>query len=154
MRRICNETLALNGYRDELKPVFKSTISQFMTIVYSVGYDNKEQSVTKQSLSSHPVGTKSGVTWDQDGTKLGLSWDEVEKLFVALQNPCPMSELKDLYGWKNTTKFKDKYISPLIIENLVRMTIPDKPTSPNQRYCLTDFGKTIHESRKNPLSER
>ncbi len=65
-----------------------------------------------------------------------------------------MSELKDLYGWKNTTKLKDKYISPVIIENLVRMTIPDKPTSPNQQYCLTDWGVTILESRKQSLSEK
>ena len=29
---------ALDGYREELKPVFKSSVSQFMTVLYSVEY--------------------------------------------------------------------------------------------------------------------
>lgn len=39
LKRICNETKALNGYREELKPVFKSTASQFMTTIYSMEYE-------------------------------------------------------------------------------------------------------------------
>ena len=33
--RICNETKALEGYKDELKPVFKSTPTQFQTIIFA-----------------------------------------------------------------------------------------------------------------------
>ena len=35
LSRICNETKALEGYKDELKPVFKSTPTQFQTIIYA-----------------------------------------------------------------------------------------------------------------------
>ena len=35
LTRICNETKALDGYRDELKPKFKSTPTQFQTIIYA-----------------------------------------------------------------------------------------------------------------------
>ncbi len=35
LTRICNETKALKGYKDELKPTFNSTPSQFQTIIYS-----------------------------------------------------------------------------------------------------------------------
>lgn len=35
LTRICNETMALDGYKDELKPVFKSTPTQFQTIIYA-----------------------------------------------------------------------------------------------------------------------
>ena len=38
LKKICNETKALDGYREELKPVFKSSVSQFMTVLYSVEY--------------------------------------------------------------------------------------------------------------------
>ncbi len=38
LKRIMNETRVLDGYRDELRPVFKSTASQFMTIIYSTQY--------------------------------------------------------------------------------------------------------------------
>ena len=124
------------AFKEERKPVFKSTATQFMTIIYSMEYEP-----TDQQGEQH--GTKLGLSWDQVGTKLGLSWDEVEKLFIALQEPKSMGELKDLYGWSNTTKFKAKYVSPLIEKKIVGMTLPDKPTSPKQKYFLTDSGKAL-----------
>lgn len=35
LARICNETKALDGYRDELKPVFKSAPTQFQTTLFA-----------------------------------------------------------------------------------------------------------------------
>ena len=35
LTRICNETKALDGYRDELKPIFKSTPTQFQTTIFA-----------------------------------------------------------------------------------------------------------------------
>ena len=35
LTRICNETQALDGYKNELKPVFKSTPTQFQTIIFA-----------------------------------------------------------------------------------------------------------------------
>lgn len=35
LTRICNETKALEGYTDELKPMFKSTPAQFQTIIFA-----------------------------------------------------------------------------------------------------------------------
>ena len=35
LTRICNETKSLEGYRDELRPVFKSTPTQFQTIIFA-----------------------------------------------------------------------------------------------------------------------
>ncbi len=52
---ICNETKALEGYRDELKPVFKSTPTQFQTIIFAstgtpnVGDHDGDVSETKLS---------------------------------------------------------------------------------------------------------
>ena len=138
LKRICNETKALDGYKDELKPVFRSTSSQFMTTIYSMGYEPKN----KQD-EQYQDGIKSGLSWEQVGTKIGLGWDEVEKLFIALQEPKTMTQLKDLYQWSNTTKFRTKYVSPLIEAQFVGMSLPNKPTSPKQRYFLTDNGKAL-----------
>ena len=138
LKRICNETKALEGYKDELKPVFRSTSSQFMTTIYSMGYKPKN----KQD-EQYQDGIKSGLSWEQVGTKIGLGWDEVENLFIALQEPKTMTELKELYQWSNTTKFRAKYVSPLIEAQFVGMTLPNKPTSPKQRYFLTDNGKAL-----------
>lgn len=138
LKRICNETKFLEGYKEELKPVFRSTTSQFMTTIYSMAYET----IGRQDEQCQ-TGTKPGLSWEQVGTKMGLRWEEVVKLFMALQNQRTMTELKDLYHWANTTKFRTKYITPLIEAQLVGMTFPDKPTSPNQRYFLTDSGKAL-----------
>lgn len=137
LKRICNETKKLESYKADRMPVFKSTSSQFMTIIYSMEYEKQN---TMNSLRAE---TKLGLSWEQVGTKLGLSWDEVEKLFVTLQRPTSISDLKTLHGWSNSSKFKAKYVTPLIEAQLVCMTHPDKPTSPNQRYLLTENGKLL-----------
>lgn len=90
---------------------------------------------------------------------MGLSWDDVEKLFIALQEPQTMVDLKELYQWSNTTKFKAKYVVPLIEEEFVDMTLPDKPTSPKQRYFLTEKGKALlanetHNINASELTEK
>ena len=59
LKRICNETKVLDGYKEELKPVFKSTTSQFVTTIYSMEYEPKDQQNEQK----------------QQGTKPGLSWD-------------------------------------------------------------------------------
>ncbi len=67
LKRIYNETKALESCREDRKPVFKSSSSQFMTIIYSMEYETVDTSkhtgkdtgnVTKLSLSSHQVVTK------------------------------------------------------------------------------------------------
>lgn len=40
LRRICNETRALEGYKEELRPVFKSTVSHFMTTIWRMAEDS------------------------------------------------------------------------------------------------------------------
>ena len=54
LTRICNETRALDGYKEELKPVFKSTPTQFQTIIFA-------------SADTHNVGDNGG---DVSGIKL------------------------------------------------------------------------------------
>lgn len=149
LKRICNETKKLESYKADRMPVFKSTSNQFMTIIYSMEYENRN------AMDSFQVETKMGLSWEQVGTKLGLSWEEVEKLFVTLQLPTSISDLKILYGWSNTSKFKAKYVTPLIEAQLVCMTHPDKPTSPNQRYLLTENGESLlaNETNKTDAEE-
>jgi predicted transcriptional regulator len=46
-------------------------------------------------------------------------------------------------GLSNRTKFKNKYINPLIDGGLLEMTIPDKPNSSLQKYRITELGKRL-----------
>ena len=77
---------------------------------------------------------KSALSWHQVSTKLALGWSDVEPL---------LKMLREAMGWKDATKFKRKYLNPLIESGLVELSIPDKPTSPNQRYRLTEKGKAL-----------
>ncbi len=47
----------------------------------------------------------------------------------------------EAFSWSDRTKFRKKYLNPLIGEGLLEMTIPDKPQSSLQRYRLTAKGK-------------
>jgi ATP-dependent DNA helicase RecG len=64
LKKICNETKNLKTYKEDRKPVFKSTATQFMTIIYSMEYEPSNQ-------QNEQHGIKLGLSWDQAGTKLG-----------------------------------------------------------------------------------
>ena len=61
LTRICNETKALEGYKEELKPAFKSTPAQFQTILYvaadtqNVGDHDGDGSETKLTERQHKI---------------------------------------------------------------------------------------------------
>ena len=45
-----------------------------------------------------------------------------------------LKEIIEYFGYKNARGFREKYINPLLKENNLKQTIPDKPTSRNQKY--------------------
>ena len=65
LKRICNETKALEAFKDDRRPVFKSSPSQFMTIIYSVDYKDAGQVAGKETYNV----TKQSLSWDQVVTK-------------------------------------------------------------------------------------
>ena len=46
-------------------------------------------------------------------------------------------------GRTNRTKFRDQVLKPLLAEDLLALTVPEKPTSSLQKYRLTDKGRTL-----------
>ena len=53
------------------------------------------------------------------------------------------SELQERLNLLDREYFRKKYLKPAIEEGLVALTIPDKPTSANQKYYLTEKGKKL-----------
>ncbi len=101
------------------------------------------EQITLQAPRKHHASTKSAPSWDQAGTKLGLSWDQAEKVLLKCKKSARIEELMDIFGWSNRTKFRNKFITPLIEEDLLQMTLPNKHTSPNQEYVITEKGKKL-----------
>jgi len=62
--------------------------------------------------------------------------ESVQKLLAAMEYDIPYTgkALMEKMGLKSKEGFRRNYLRPAIDLNLIRMTIPDKPNSRNQRY--------------------
>lgn len=86
-------------------------------------------------------------TGKQDGTKLGLSQEQVDVLRQCTI-PRATKELMLLAKRTNRTKYRDQVLAPLMKDGYIALTIPDKPTSSNQKYILTDKGRGLFRQGK------
>jgi len=86
----------------------------------------------------------------QVGTKLGLSRDQVQIIHNLLKDRA-ITDLMELLGRANRTKFRDQILNPLIRAGLVEMTIPNKPRSSKQKYRLTEKGHQVVQSLKSKV---
>ena len=95
LTRICNETKALEGYKEELKPVFKSTPTQFQTILYAtsdtqnVGDHDGDMSETKlterQQKMLNLIKEFPTITGKQMSETLSVSQRTIERDLSAMQ---------------------------------------------------------------------
>ena len=99
-----------------------------------------------------PTGAKSGLSRGQVGAK-SESWVREESpaqeppqpamasLLQYALVPRAFGELMALLEWKSRSKFREKYIVPLLQAGLLERTVPDKPNSSRQRYRTTTRGR-------------
>ncbi len=84
-------------------------------------------------------GTKQAPSRDQVGTKSGLSRDQVA-ILAAAQEARSSTELMQVLGRTNRTKFREQILRPLLSTGWLAMTNPDAPRSSRQRYRTTKAG--------------
>lgn len=95
LTRICNETMALEGYNDALKPVFKSTPSQFQTTIFAalevsnVGDDVGDVSEIKiterQRFILNLINNTPTITGKQLSETLSVSQRTIERDLASLK---------------------------------------------------------------------
>ena len=95
LTRICNETKALDGYKDELKPIFKSTPTQFQTIIFAttdtqnVGDNDGDMSETKlterQQIILNLIKESPTITGKQMSEILSVSQRTIERDIFTLK---------------------------------------------------------------------
>ena len=110
IKKILDETAKLPGYTEDLKPTFHSTHSSFFVTLKNINYST-------QSVSDKDT--------DQNVTKKILDFYEVER---------SKREICEHLGFSNLTYFTRTYLNPLLESKRLIMTIPDKPSSKNQKY--------------------
>lgn len=97
--------------------------------------------ISPQAPSWHQVGTKSAPSQHQVVEK-ELDFDTAEKRLSSFcEEGRSMNEMMNFLGWSDRTKFRKRFINPLIEKGILEMTIPDKPQSSNQRYVTTQIGR-------------
>lgn len=66
----------------------------------------------------------------------GGQTEQVKRLLAVMEydTPYTAATLMRLLGLKSRDALRNNYLNPAIEEGLIQMTVPDKPTSRNQRY--------------------
>lgn len=96
-------------------------------------------------------------------SNLGLTWDKFNKFVLSLSQACPKSvpsyifaaillltqneadllTIMDALKQTNRTRFRNNILRPILENGFINYTIPDRPTSPRQKYRITEKGKQL-----------
>jgi ATP-dependent DNA helicase RecG len=73
-----------------------------------------------------------GQNHDQNHDQNGH--DMVMMILDFCKEPKSLPEIMDKFGFESRTSFRRKYLNVLIADKRLKMTLPDKPKSRNQKY--------------------
>ena len=93
------------------------------------------EGITKDELKKVPSGGEKGAKLFPKRTAYIL------KILLLTLAAIPLAQLMESIGYNNRQKFRELYLLPLIADDLVTYTIPDKPTSEKQQYVITEKGR-------------
>lgn len=111
-------------YTEDMKPEFKSGNSDFWLIFKNLNYGSKD---IEDALAMEIAG-KERHYLNQDG-------QDMDKMIIDFcREPKSIIELMDYCGFKSRTSFRRKYLQKMLEEGTLKMTIPNKPSSRNQKY--------------------
>ncbi len=117
LRKIVSETEKLPGYTEAYKPEFFSTATDFRVILKNVNYNLSQQNLVNDQVSEQ---------------------DKIQDILQAVLDFCITEKNKQdicsFIDYRNLTYFTRKYLNPLLASGQLKMTIPDKPKSRNQKY--------------------
>lgn len=117
LRKIINETAKLSGYTEDYKPVFYSTPSSFTVVIKNVNYNMNGATIhVTDHDTTHAVSDREASI--------------IEFCSVARTR----EEIQAFIGITNRGYFRSSILKPLIDAGKLKMTIPDKPKSTNQKY--------------------
>ena len=95
----------------------------------------KNQALTKADIEKV-------LGWNENGTKLmHKKMVYLIKVLILTSEPLGLDKIMDWMNYKNKSTFRNNYILPLRKVDFIKMTIPDKPSDPNQKYVITEKGK-------------
>ena len=112
---IRTETSHLYGYSDEYAPEFRSTHTAFHVILKNVNYNLHDDNT-------------------QDNTQVNTQEEIKEKILHFCSSPRSKTEIVAHCGYKDIRSFTKHHLQPLLDSEKLKMTLPDRPNSRNQKY--------------------
>ena len=114
----------------------------------------KAENVPMPEFTVHPGDIMIHFTAPKEFTFLGAKDDDQDTIQDTIQDkkldllkfcmtPKTRNEMQKYTGLKNRSHFTREYLTPLLIVNLLEMTLPGTPTSKNQRYITTQKGRDL-----------
>jgi ATP-dependent DNA helicase RecG len=111
--------------------------------IHPAALEVAESAVAGAAESTSKVGAgETALTGEDRSTKSALSRHQVKILRKCLAD-AEIADLMAIAERADRTKFRNQVLKPMLADGLLEMTIPDKPTSSNQRYRTTDKGKSL-----------
>jgi ATP-dependent DNA helicase RecG len=124
-----NQIVDYSGVNKRLA-IIDSTIAKDVKII-----DNQSDEIVK-TIDSTIVSTIANAL------NMVLS-DNEKKILAASQSPLDRTTLLLSIGIKNLRKNYETHALPMVNIDWIKMTIPNKPTSPNQKYLTTLKGRIV-----------
>ncbi len=109
---------------------------EYRTVEFMVYATIKNQKwIENQKASTYaPTTEVSTQVTPQVSTQVKLEPNRLASLLDFCSVPRSRREMQDFCGIKTTEYFRKNIIKPMLNENLIKPTIPDKPNSRNQKY--------------------
>jgi predicted HTH transcriptional regulator len=83
----------------------------------------------------------SGQVTPQAAPQVTPQAESIRRVVLVLKGELTRAEIQELLKLKDRKSFIANYLNPALESGFIEMTLPDTPTSPNQRYHLTTKGK-------------
>jgi ATP-dependent DNA helicase RecG len=115
-------------------PVFYSDRSQFMITLPNLNYNNDR---IKDLLSEDGREQDRGQVGEQDREQLReqvIGQVKMGDLIDYCKLPRTRVEMQDYCGLTSRRSFIENHLKPLLEQGILKMTLPDKPNSRNQKY--------------------
>ena len=120
LKKIVLETKKLPSFKDDFMPEFFSSGTSFTVIMKNVNYPSHSNLVSDQD---------SDQVTDQ-----GVAVNLEEMIIDFCASPRSKKEICQHFGYTNLTHFTRKHLTPLLDTGKLRLTLPDKLSSKNQKY--------------------
>lgn len=123
IKKIFEATKNLYGYTEEKKPFFLvNKQNDFFLTIPNINY--RSELVTPHDAIHDTIHV----------TIHDTIHDKIALLLSFCQTPRSREEMMEFVGLRNRDHFHKKYLRPLLEQEKIEMTIPEKPQSKNQKY--------------------